>query len=104
MNPTFHVKLESLLNAESMENGSNTPDFMLAKYLMRCLEAFDEAVRTRDDWYDSGKGIVDEEPNDSRFSCPVSDGERIEENPRKGRDGEPGVRFHKKRIDPGTYW
>lgn len=62
----FHVKLESLLNSESMENGSNTPDFMLAEYLIDCLQAFDKAVRTRDDWYNKGEGI--------------------EENPRKGRE------------------
>ena len=62
----FHSKLESLLNSESMENGSNTPDFMLANYLMDCLKAFDRAVRTRDDWYNKGGGI--------------------EENPRKGRE------------------
>jgi hypothetical protein len=34
-----------------VENGSDTPDFILARFLADCLEAFDSAVRTRDDWY-----------------------------------------------------
>ena len=31
-----------LLNRYSMENGSNTPDFMLADYLIDCLRALDK--------------------------------------------------------------
>lgn len=34
-----------------MENGSNTPDFMLADFLDSCLEAFDLATMRRDKWY-----------------------------------------------------
>lgn len=34
-----------------MENMSDTPDFILATYLSKCLEAFDEAVRVRDNHY-----------------------------------------------------
>lgn len=44
----FKVELEALLNRHSKENGSNTADFMLAEYLVKCLEAFDHAVRHRD--------------------------------------------------------
>jgi hypothetical protein len=47
----FMEDLTSLLNAHSTENGANTPDFILAKYMKRCLEAFEEAVNKRDDWY-----------------------------------------------------
>jgi hypothetical protein len=43
-------ELATLLNQHSAENGSNTPDFVLAEYLSSCLAAFDEAVRLRDDW------------------------------------------------------
>jgi len=42
--------LESLLNQQCMENGSDTPDFILADYLCKCLEAFDTATKRRDDW------------------------------------------------------
>ncbi len=61
----FQSKLEDLINFESMENGSNTPDLILARYLVSCLKTFDTATRARDNWYNEGKGI--------------------EENPRKGR-------------------
>src|SRR4051794_18585051 len=44
-------KLKSLLNCESAENGSNTPDHILADYLMASLDAFDEATAARDNWY-----------------------------------------------------
>jgi hypothetical protein len=49
------VKLEQevadLLNRHSMENGSNTPDYVLAEFLMRCLAAFDLATVKRDTHY-----------------------------------------------------
>jgi uncharacterized protein YecE (DUF72 family) len=44
-------RLRCLLNQESAENGSNTPDFILAAYLLACLDAFDVAVHDRDVWY-----------------------------------------------------
>lgn len=47
----FRNELESLINRHSLENGSNTPDFLLAGYLKSCLDAFDHAVRERDKWY-----------------------------------------------------
>ena len=46
----FRRGLETLLNVASRENGSNTPDFILAGYLMGCLEAFDAAVNWRETW------------------------------------------------------
>ena len=47
----FRVELEKLINRESRENGSNTPDFILAEYLAQCLAAFDLAVQAREQWY-----------------------------------------------------
>lgn len=44
----FRDELETLINKWSKENGSDTPDFILADYLQSCLNAFDEAVRARD--------------------------------------------------------
>jgi hypothetical protein len=55
---TFRQDLEELINKHSMENGSNTPDFMLAEYLMDCLRAFDKVMKRRDLWY--GKKLVRE--------------------------------------------
>jgi hypothetical protein len=47
----FKIKLEKLINSESMENGSNTPDFILAQYLTNCLIDFDTAMTARAKWY-----------------------------------------------------
>lgn len=44
-------ELKALLNRHSVENRSNTPDFILAQYLIQCLDAFNYAVRYRADWY-----------------------------------------------------
>jgi len=49
---TFRAELEQLINRSSMENGSNTPDFVLAKFLSGCLEAFDYAIHEREVFYD----------------------------------------------------
>ena len=43
----FAIELEHLINKHSMEGGSNTPDFVLARYLMGCLDAFDLAITDR---------------------------------------------------------
>lgn len=47
----FEQELQCLLNRYSQEEKSNTPDFMLATYLQRCLAAFNEATNNRDCWY-----------------------------------------------------
>lgn len=47
----FEKELESLLNRYSKENGSDTPDFILAEYLTGCLENFNNTVGKRTNWY-----------------------------------------------------
>lgn len=44
----FAVELKRLINRYSKEGGSNTPDFVLAKYLCNCLDAFNTASRERE--------------------------------------------------------
>ena len=39
------------INKVSSENESNTPDFILANYLVMCLENFDHITNMRKDWY-----------------------------------------------------
>lgn len=51
----FRDELEGLINKCSMENGSDTPDFILAEYLTNCLYAFDVAVVAREKWYGRNK-------------------------------------------------
>lgn len=52
MQSQFRKELEELINRFSMENNSNTPDFILAEYLEQSLKAFDLAVTKRSLWYD----------------------------------------------------
>lgn len=40
-----------VINKNSLENLSNTPDFVVAEYLVRCLENWNLTVRQRNDWY-----------------------------------------------------
>lgn len=42
--------ITSVLNRHSAENGSDTPDFLLAQFLLDCLKAFDLATINRDKW------------------------------------------------------
>jgi len=44
-------EIASVLNRHSQENASNTPDFLLARFLLDCLGAFNRAVRDRESWY-----------------------------------------------------
>lgn len=51
MKTEFRKELTKLINRESMENGSDTPDFLLAEYLTDCLAVFDRVVKAREKWY-----------------------------------------------------
>lgn len=48
MKSEFTKELESLINRHSVENESDTPDFVLAAYLRSCLTAFNDAVAQRE--------------------------------------------------------
>ena len=43
--------LARVLNSHCAENGSNTPDFVLANYVLDCLRAFELATNQREHWY-----------------------------------------------------
>jgi hypothetical protein len=58
----FRKELKDLINYHSMENGSNTPDFILADYLVECLEAYNKAVKSRETWYGREPKLVDDLP------------------------------------------
>jgi len=47
----FRKELAELINNYSKENGSDTPDFILARYLDNVLQNFDAAVKEREEWY-----------------------------------------------------
>ena len=48
---TFEKDLRILINIYSKENGSDTPDFILAEYLDGCLRVYNHAVTNREFWY-----------------------------------------------------
>lgn len=54
----FRTELEKLINIHCKENGSDTPDFILAQYLVGCLNNFDKTVQRREEWYGRSKPIV----------------------------------------------
>lgn len=41
------AEFAAVINRNSAENDSNTPDFVLAEYLVNCLESFNDGVNTR---------------------------------------------------------
>lgn len=51
MDDEFRKELEALLNRHSRENGSNTPDFILAEFLSQQLALFDRTIKARAEWY-----------------------------------------------------
>ncbi len=48
---SFQQELEQLINKHSQENGSNTPDFVLASYLKSCLDTWNLHTAERDRWF-----------------------------------------------------
>lgn len=60
----FEIKLRVLIHCQSIENGSNTPDFLLAEYLTRCLENYEKTMQVRDGYhgfhYKKGELTADE--------------------------------------------
>ena len=47
----FKKELIHLLNKYSKESDSDTPDYMLAQYIINCLAALTQVTRVRDKWH-----------------------------------------------------
>ena len=43
----FHEELRCLINKLSLENDSDTPDYILADFLIGCLKQFNETIARR---------------------------------------------------------
>lgn len=76
--PTFAQELVWLINKHSLENGSNTPDWILGEYLMASLKAWDLGVRLRSDYLD--------EPKEFKIQIDTSD--RAVDGALDGNDGK----------------
>jgi len=55
---SLEQELTALLNRHSLESRSDTPDFILAQYLLGCLHAWNAATVARDQWYGCRPGEV----------------------------------------------
>lgn len=49
--PSLAEEISMVLNRHSAENGSNTPDYILAEYLLGALASWEQATKDRDRWY-----------------------------------------------------
>ena len=49
---SFERELEDLLNKYCIESKASTPDYIVAKYVMNCLESMNNVIKHRDHWYD----------------------------------------------------
>lgn len=47
----LQTEMAYVLNRFSQENQSNTPDFVLAQYLLDCLAAYNRAVKRSSEWH-----------------------------------------------------
>lgn len=61
---TLESDVAGVLNRYSAENASDTPDFILTKYLLGCLTAFNAATHLREAWY--GRSAIA-----SASTCPI---------------------------------
>jgi len=59
MESQFQKQLATLINEYSKENDSDTPDFILARYLNAVLNNFNAAVMDREQWYGRIRHVED---------------------------------------------
>jgi hypothetical protein len=69
MNASLEQNLTEVLNSFCEENKSNTPDFVLAKFLLGCLDSFHLASNLREQWY--GRMTEDMEDTIELFDTPT---------------------------------
>jgi hypothetical protein len=55
---TFTEAVKRAINSYSMENGSDTPDFLLADYLTDCLLAYNRVTKKREKYYGREPKVV----------------------------------------------
>lgn len=63
---SFEKDLAALINRFSLENESNTPDYVLAQFMKSCLDAFTIAVQQRETFY--GRDARPSIPNSTHAS------------------------------------
>lgn len=48
---TFQEELTNLINKHSLENESNTPDYILAEFLKGALDIYNTTMKKRGKWH-----------------------------------------------------
>lgn len=86
---SFAGKIALAINHHSLEAGSDTPDFILAEYLKRCLENFDLTMQHRATWF--------EKEGDEVFGVEPQQEYRMLE---AGEVIQPGDEIHPKVVTP----
>ncbi len=54
----LQLDIRHALNKYSRENNSGTPDFILAGYMLGCLEVFERTTRERAAWYGESVSMI----------------------------------------------
>jgi hypothetical protein len=70
MDETLQRAIEHAINAHCAENDSNTPDFLLAEYMLGCLKVFNNTIRQREQWYGRDPNIGPAGINTSHLAKP----------------------------------
>ena len=68
----FQKEITHVINKFSLENTSNTPDFILSSYLLKCLAAFDDAFTQRRSWYNLQCSQLETEEKKHLQEAPMS--------------------------------
>lgn len=53
----FKVEIENLINIHSIDSELNTPDYILADYLVNCLEIYRKTNEQREKWHGRGRQV-----------------------------------------------
>jgi hypothetical protein len=53
----FKVEIENLINIHSIDSELNTPDYILADYLVNCLETYRKINEQREKWHGRGEKL-----------------------------------------------
>lgn len=70
----FERELAEVINRHSVENESDTPDFILASFLRTCLGAYGRTVKRLLEWNDSKPDVRIAETLDASFTAAYVDG------------------------------
>ena len=60
----FVRDIAAVCNRYSIENNSNTPDFMLAAFMTGCLNVYENTVNDRKNWFKPAAYYVGDEKKD----------------------------------------